>query len=211
VLTVSGIDPGFYPAAWKVGLALGLSPSSAGYEVASILYSESSITPSVVNSIGCAGINQFCPGSMPTGITTAQYVQLTASQQLVGYVWPFWAARVRAVGGIDRAADLYWLNFYPATYKRGAPGSYVVDPNVGALDSGLSRGKTYVTVDDIQAFLDRIHTQSRWKAIKANLAPYAVPGLLAPVGGWKGLLAYGAVAVSLGAWAYLLHEPGARR
>jgi hypothetical protein len=206
VLTVSGIDPGFYPAAWKVGLALGLSPSSAGYDVARILYFESSITPSVVNSIGCAGINQFCPGSMPAGIATAQYVQLTASQQLVGYVWPFLANRVHQYGGIDGARDLEWLNYYPATYRRHAPGSTVVNPHPAGADLPLARGKPYIDAADIEACLTQgpKWQQARWKAIQANLAPFAVPSLLAPVGGWKGLLAYGAFAASLGAWWYLL-------
>jgi hypothetical protein len=174
---VSGIDAAFYPAAWKVGLALGLSPATAGFDVAQILYSESGITPTSINSIGCGGINGFCPGSLTTSITMSAFRQLTASQQLLQYVWPFWAARVRSKGGIDRAVDLYWLNWYPATYVRGAAQSYVVNPNVGALDSSISHGKSYATVADLQAFLDRVKRQARWKAVAKNLAPYAIPGL----------------------------------
>jgi hypothetical protein len=138
-------------------------------------------------------------------------VQLPASQQLVGYVWPFWVARVKAAGGIDRAADLYWLNYYPATYRRHAPATYVVNPNVSSLDRALSGGKTYATVADLQAFLERIRTQARWKAIKANLAPYAAPGLLAPVGGWQGILAGVTLSVSIGGWWWLLTQHKGRR
>lgn len=175
---VSSIDAAFYPAAWKVGLALGLPPTTAGFDISKILYSESSITPSSMNSIGCVGINQFCPGSLPSGITAAAYQQLTASQQLLGYVWPFWAARVKAKGGIDRMRDLYWLNWLPATYYRGAGDSAIVVPNVGALDRAVSQGKTYATASNLDAWVASRCHGTRWLHIAANLAPYAVPPIL---------------------------------
>jgi hypothetical protein len=195
---VSHVDAAFYPAAWSVGTALGLPPATAGYDVAQILYSESTIVPSSMNSIGCGGINGFCPGSL-SGISVADFVKLSASQQLLQYVQPFWAKRVKQFGGIDRAVDLYWLNWYPATYKRGVPGTYIVNPHVGAGDYEISGGRSVATVNDLQAFLTRGANDTRWKAIKQNLAPFAP--IAVPAAASSGLLAYGALVASLGvAW-----------
>ena len=207
MVAVSGIDSEFYPAAWKVGLALGLSPERAGYDVAKLLFSESSITPSAQNSIGCVGINQFCPGSQPAGISPAAYKNLPASQQLLSYVWPFWATRVGQHGGIDRIRDLYWLNYYPATYKRGSPDNAIVNPRVGAGDAVLARGKTYVTAADLDAFIASRCHGTRWLGILGNLSPYAVPALL---GGKNGLVALGIAGAAAGTFWYLFYRKGAR-
>jgi hypothetical protein len=210
---VAGIDQPFYPAAWKVGLALGLTPEDAGYGVAKILYSESGISPSVKNSIGCVGINQFCPGSQPAGITVAAYAQLPASTQLLQYVWPFWANKIRAFApnGISRAVDLYWLNWGVPSghpFVKNAPGNYIVNSNVGTLDRGISGGKTYATVSDLQAWLDRVNNQTKWKAIHANLAPYAVTNLAA-LAGTSSLATAGIVGAAAAFWWFELR--GLRR
>jgi hypothetical protein len=167
----AGIDPAFYPAAWSVGKALGLYPWRAGYDVASILFSESSIWPTAQNSIGCVGINQMCPGTLT--VAPATYISLSASQQLQQYAYPLWLGRVHRYGSIASARDLYWLNYYPATYKPRSSSSTVVNPNTGGGDAALSQGKRYVTAGDLESFLNLRCQGARWNAIHANLAPYA--------------------------------------
>lgn len=193
------MDSPFYPACWVVGSYLGLPPSTAGYNIGGLLYSESSVTPTAINSIGCGGLNGFCPGSLPSGITMSAFRGLSASEQLTKWIGPWWLRRVKQYGGIDDIGDLYWLNYWPATYKRGQSDSAIVNPHVAALDAALAHGKTYVTKGDMIQFLSGRCRGHRWDAIALNLASYAVPGPTLPMLG-----AAVAGAAALGVWWYVL-------
>jgi hypothetical protein len=86
-----------------------------------VMKSESGLSHSITNSMGCVGLIQFCPGG---GLTA--FGQTVASMQAMGGV-----AQLDLVhkyfmpyrGRIKSAEDLYLITFYP--YALGKPDSYV--------------------------------------------------------------------------------------
>lgn len=82
-----------------------------------VLYYESGFDPSIVNSIGCKGINQACPNAIPT---PADYTSWTASEQLAGVVAPMYQRIVARYGPIRSGTRAYQANFLPATLPTAA-------------------------------------------------------------------------------------------
>jgi hypothetical protein len=136
--------------------ALGVDPLDA----AGLLISESTFSPAATNSIGCVGLNQQCPGSQNFlgDMTVDQYTQLTVSQQLP-YVFAFWQNWIDQYGlGSISAAELYWLNFLPATFVPNSSSSYVIsqqgDPWYSSNTGLDSTGSGTITLGDLQTAID---------------------------------------------------------
>lgn len=165
------LDASFAPAVCDVAEAFG---GSDPLGIAALLFSESDINPTIENSIGCVGINQFCPSTAKAmGIEDQQaYRQLSACQQLRNFVFPFWSELVKAhhVPFPVSARDLYWLNFLPATYVPNAPDSHVItrDPGIISENEGFdTQHKGFITAGDMQlALVNAAHGQ-RWDEIAA--------------------------------------------
>jgi hypothetical protein len=131
-----------------------------------LLLSESGLQPSSKHPGGFAsgqyavGINQFAPVNWHyfAPLSAAAYAALTADQQLP-YVEQYFTDRMRE-HGISSAsgADLYWLNYLPATFVPGATDFHVIVTsssgfytNNKSLDHG---GKGFITKGDLQLSLD---------------------------------------------------------
>ena len=131
-----------------------------------VLFSESGFSPSVVNSIGCSGLNQLCQG-IPPG-----YTSWSASQQLQGVVAPMYLSIVSRYGALRSGTRAYQANFLPATlpYKTKlddvlayANSSRDVCPHCGLSQAavydanpGLDyRRRGYIAVDDLAHFISR--------------------------------------------------------
>src|SRR5271169_4457638 len=97
-----------FPAAgsalWAMSDATGVRPEY----VLPVFWLESNFNPSIVNSIGCTGLNQACPGfgvPVPAG-----YGSWSASQQISGIISGEYAAIIKKFGPIRSAARAYQAN-----------------------------------------------------------------------------------------------------
>lgn len=185
-MIVSGVDDAFPAAIVQVAAQLDADP----VDLANVLYSESGIHPSTVNSIGCLGINQFCASSgrenLPGWPGDHAYVQLSASEQLLHFVGPWWG-RLKMQHGISgplTGRDLYWLNFLPGLFVPNAPDSYVITRNASyvADNPGFAQGKSYITAGDISRALVAARSQNpdRWNAIAQAIANAQVQAAPSP-------------------------------
>lgn len=189
------VDVDFDPVCVAAARALGLA---SPVDVAAVLFAESGIKSiatntwtstddaGVVTTHHCYGINQFCDTGTyqaTVDLAPADYLTLPPSAQLRDYVLPFWLRRLASIGQpIATARDLYWINAYPATYRPGAGDDAVVIPHVGDADRGLSRGKSFATAADLDAFMLQAQRRSprRWNEIRARLE-HLVPAPVARV------------------------------
>ena len=122
--------PAYFDSTWASVFvagceAIGVNP----YDFAGLLINESGFNPSAVNGIGCVGLNQICEGSQgifSSYYTADQYTQLTVSQQLP-FVFAYAQQWMSQYGLIEiSAAELYQLNFLPATFQAGESDSFVI-------------------------------------------------------------------------------------
>jgi hypothetical protein len=180
--SVSNIDDDFYGKLVDGARRLGVEPVS----MALVMFAESGINPKAFNAKGGAsGINQFMPATLnkvAPGLDPASYRQLSASQQL-DYVLKFWASLYAAHPGANQGAarDLYWLNFYPATYVPGAPDDYVITTNPKIIAANPAFGSP-ITPGGLKRFLDKqaANSPTRWNAIVDNIQNLTPP-LIGPV------------------------------
>jgi hypothetical protein len=121
--------PDYFDTGWASVFVAGCESIGADpLDVAGLLINESSFDPEATNSISCRGLNQECPGSQNFlgDMTPEQYSQLTVSGQLP-YVFAYWRSWMDKYGlGSISAAELYQLNFLPATFQPGETSSYVI-------------------------------------------------------------------------------------
>lgn len=174
-----------------------------------LMMHESGLNPSSINDDGCAGINQFCPGTLKSYFkgTPQAYRNLSSEEQLKTAI-RFWTDLNRASpGAILSGRDLYWANFLPAGVRPGAPDSYVVaGPGmmVGPLhgedivrkNPSLSKDKRTIYARDIQDVISAEKKKAKFKEASSRLAN-ARGGKTAPsnlvAGG--GSFLFGALAV----------------
>jgi hypothetical protein len=160
--------PDFGAALWRVSDATGIRPE---WQLP-VLYLESGFDPSIVNSIGCSGLNQFCPGSYAqyVSVPVDQYRAWPASQQLAGPVLAYWRDALR-YGPIRSAARLMLAQLGPALLGTApALGSvvYAAPSAAYAGNSGFdTAGKGYFTVQDLA---DAMGRASRAPAVQQALA-----------------------------------------
>jgi Transglutaminase-like superfamily len=134
--------------------------------IVKLLLSESGLNPSATNSSGFAagqyavGINQLAPVNWGyfSPMSAAQYAGLTAEAQLP-YVFAYWGNVMKGAGiSTASAADLYWLNFLPATFVKDATDEHVIVSSSSGYytnNAGLDHGsKGYITKGDLQKSLD---------------------------------------------------------
>ncbi len=149
--------PDYFDTGWAGVFVAGCEAIGANpLDVAGLLMNESGFNPSEQNSIGCVGLNQQCPGSQNflNDYTVNQYLALPISEQL-SYVFAWWQSRMSAAGvSTISAAELYQLNFLPATFTPGESSSYVIsskgDPYY-ASNAGLdTTGDGQITLGDLQ-------------------------------------------------------------
>jgi len=144
--------PAFGAALWQVSDTLGIRPE---WQLP-VLYLESGFDPSIVNSIGCVGLNQFCPnasGQYPyLPVPVDQYRAWPASQQLAGPVLAYWRDALR-YGPIRSAARLMLAQLGPALLATARTLGSVVYAAPGAAYAGNSgfdtAGKGYFTLQDL--------------------------------------------------------------
>jgi hypothetical protein len=170
---VQNLPASFWSALWAVASRLGASP----YVLGLVLYEESGINPAEKNSIGCVGINQFCPGTYEyfVDMPPAQYLELSAEEQLT-YVAKYWASKPRA--GLASVRDVFWLSLTPVTWVPNAdPSTVVNDPAklgasyaaaVAVANPGIAVNGV-ITAGSIDAYLARFEASAGWQYAKAQL------------------------------------------
>lgn len=112
-----------------------------------VLWNESAFDPTIVNSIGCTGVNQQCPPNVPSG-----YASWSASQQISATAGPAWRADIAKYGPIRSGTKLYVANLYPAALAHASTLDSMVTNNASVLDAnpGIDRGhKGYISVGDM--------------------------------------------------------------
>ena len=134
-----------------------------------VLYSESGLNPAIVNSIGCAGINQLCPFAWPI---PAGYTSWTASQQLAGPVTSMFGQLIAKYGPLNSGTRVYIANFLPADLPQATSLGYVLARRGGAVyaaNSGLDFQKDgSITVGDMAHFVSKAASSSYVKQIIAQ-------------------------------------------
>lgn len=149
-----------FQALWDVANRLNADPKVLGL----ILFEESGMDPGAWNRFNCAGINQFCPGTYESyvSVPVAEYVTWSMAEQLVP-VGQYWASKPD--GGLDTARDLFWLSFWPKTWRKNASRDTVVvsDPSVVAANPAIAPGKSVITAGDIDDYLDSVRQSPGWQ------------------------------------------------
>lgn len=154
--------PAFGDALWKVSDETGIRPEWALPVIS--LETRGTFDPAIVNSIGCVGINQFCPSaySRYVHVPVEEYRRWSASRQLAGPVLDFWKNAVRAYGPIRSATKLMMAQFGMPTISKPLDGVVFRSPskeysaNCTTRPCGLDpTGKGYITVRDIANMLAR--------------------------------------------------------
>jgi hypothetical protein len=162
--------PAFGDALWRVSDALGIRPE---WQLP-VLHLESGFDPSIVNSIGCVGLNQFCPNAagqfayLPVPVD--QYRAWPASQQLAGPVLAYWHDAMR-YGPIRSATRLMLAQLGPALLGSAPTPGSVVYAAPGAAYTGNSgfdtAGKGFFTVQDLANAMAR---ESATPAVRQAIA-----------------------------------------
>ena len=152
------VDAAFPATLWNPFYAkTGIRPEW----IVPVLASESGLNPSIVNSIGCIGINQACPWAVPT---PPGYGSYTASQQLAGVVLGMYEAIIAKYGPLRSGVRVYQANFLPASLSKataldsvlarrpsgGCPGGAANSQYVYCANSGFDTDHTgVITVGDL--------------------------------------------------------------
>jgi len=160
--------PSYFDTGWASVFVAGCEAIGAyPLDVAGLLINESGFNPGAKNSIGCVGLNQICQASysiFSSDYTVDQYTQLTVSEQLP-YVFAYWQQWLDkySISSIS-AADLYWLNFLPATFVPNSPSSYVISQQGDAYYSANASldvtGSGTITKGDLQQVIENAETNN---------------------------------------------------
>jgi hypothetical protein len=120
------------------------------------LYSESGFSTSVVNSIGCTGLNQLCPFAWPI---PAGYATWSASQQLSGPISSMFGQLIAKYGPLNSGTRTYLANFLPGLLPTATSLSSVIATRGGAVyaaNAGLDYQNTgVIRVSDLAHFIKR--------------------------------------------------------
>lgn len=189
--------PDYFDTGWASVFVAGCQAIGADPgDVAGLLISESGFNPSAQNSIGCVGLNQQCPGSQNFlgDMTVDEYTQLTVSAQLP-YVFAYFQNWLTKYGlGSISGAELYQLNFLPATFQPGESSSFVIsqsgDPWYSSNTSLDPDGKGSITLGDLQTAITNAQNNhpDLWNYIQTqiDLAGGIFPSTTSMV--WGGLV-----------------------
>jgi hypothetical protein len=205
-----GLDTAALQALWALSDAGG---PRVEYSLP-VLYAESSFDSTVINSIGCVGLNQACSGFLNSlGVDAATYASWPASEQIRRGFAPYMLGYSPLKSGVR----VYQANYLPATLKTATALSDVITASPSPYyndNKGFdTAGKGYITLQDLA---DSVARAAAHPAVQnAIAAAYALrPGespsdpvygtdFLHPV--TKGvLIALGIIGVS-GAIAYTIH------
>jgi hypothetical protein len=157
-----------WQALWTWSQTLGTTPQILGL----LLFEESGMDPGVANSMGCVGLNQFCPGTYESWVDldADDYLDLSMKEQL-DYIGPYWQSKPD--GAFDSTRDLFWLSLTPVTWVRHASsGTVVNDANilgaryatqVASANSGIAQGRSTITAGDIDSYLDSVAQSPGWQ------------------------------------------------
>jgi len=164
--------PDYFDTLWASVFVAGCEAIGANpYDVAGLLLNESGFNPSATNSIRCVGLNQMCPGSQNflSDMSVDQYTSRGVAEQLP-YVFAFWQNWLAQYNLITiSAAELYWLNFLPATFVPYSPPWHVIsqqgDPYYSSNQSLDVTGDGQITLWDLQLAI--------WNAESNNASEYA--------------------------------------
>jgi hypothetical protein len=195
---VHDVSDQFWQDLWDVANRLGTTP----YVLGLLLFEESGLNPAAKNSIGCVGINQFCPGETHgqpdyskgtypgfVDIPVEQYLALSPEGQLP-YVAKYWAAGPS--GSLASARDVFWRSLLPATWKPNAdPSAVVNDPAIlGAhYAAQVAAGNPItpsvketgvITAGDIDAYLASVEASPGWQYAMDRIAANNPDGSGAP-------------------------------
>jgi len=162
--------PAFGDALWKVSDQLGIRPE---WQLP-VLALESGFNPAILNSGGCVGLNQFCPGTYEkyVYVPVSEYRTWSASQQLSGPVFKFWQGAIEQ-GPIRSSTRLMVSQLGTALLKTTPSLDSVVYPapssgyygNCSVFDPGCKRG--YFTVRDVANEMTR---QARKPEVQGAIA-----------------------------------------
>ena len=174
------LDNAFYTTIWQVYTATGIRPEW----IVPVLYAESGLNPGVINSIGCAGLNQLCAGWLQTiGMTAEQYAALPASEQLTTGVIPYMTDAVSRYGRLRSGTRVYQANYLPATLSTArsltsviasAPSAYY------AQNKGFdTQNKGYITLQDLANSVARAVSTPTVRAVLDQVysGPYISAGI----------------------------------
>jgi len=204
--------PSYFDTGWASVFVAGCEAIGANpYDVAGLLINESGFNPSATNSIGCVGLNQMCPGSQNflSDYSADQYTQLTVSQQLP-YVFVYFSNWMNQYGLLTiSAAELYQLNFLPATFQPGESSSFVIsqqgDPYYSSNTSLDPGGTGQITLGDLQTAISNAEANnSDLYTYLAEMISLAGGPLAIPSWPW---LAAGSFAAGFAAF-YLMKKYG---
>jgi hypothetical protein len=163
--------PTFGDALWRVSDVAGIRPE---WQLP-VLYLESGFDPSIVNSIGCTGLNQFCPNAagqyVYVPVPIDQYRAWSASEQLAGPILAYWRDALR-YGSIRSATRLMLAQLGPALLASATSLDspvYAAPSRAYAANSGFDvDGKGYFTVGDLAAAMARASASSAVRQALAN-------------------------------------------
>jgi hypothetical protein len=164
---VALVDDAFWPLLVADAHRWGADPRV----VAQVMMSESGLDPSAWNRAGDAiGLNQLAPVNhhLFAPLTREEYHALSASEQWKAGASKFFDAELTAhpEAGHDVAA-LYWLNYKPGTYVKGASEDFDIGPDAG---NPLLMIDGTVTPASLRAFATRDQRSPRWKSVLAAIA-----------------------------------------
>lgn len=179
-VSVSKIDDAFWPALVTDARAWGVDPR----DLAAVMFAESGLNPRAVNPDpegGAVGINQLFRSNwkkflFDRGMSVEEYSALPASEQWKRVAGPFFRGvieshpDVRGAAPENRARDLYWLNYKPATYVPNAPEDHPIGKD--SANSALQLpGDPIVRPAGLRAFLEKQQRQGgpRWAGILAAI------------------------------------------
>jgi hypothetical protein len=140
------LDAASYPALWALFDAGGPRPEY----VLPVLYSESGFESTVINSIGCAGVNQACSQLLASlGVTAQTYATWPASEQITKCLTPY----MLNDKPLNSGTRVYQANFLPATLSTATTLDSVLATSPGAVysaNAGLDTTKAgVITVQDL--------------------------------------------------------------
>ncbi len=163
------LDPASYVALWSLFDQGGPRPEY----VLPVLWAESSFDPTVINSIGCAGVNQACQGLLnQLGVSAATYASWPASQQIRLGLTPY----MLAYSPLRSGTRVYQANYLPVTLATARSLSSVLaraGTSYYSSNAGFDTDrKGFITVQDLANSVARAAAQPAVQ--RAIAAAYAL-------------------------------------
>lgn len=204
------LDSASFPALWALHDAGGPRPEY----VLPVLFAESRFNPGIINSIGCAGVNQACSALLGSlGVTAQEYAAWPASEQIQKAVTPYMLAN----SPLNSGTRVYQANFLPATLKTKKALSSILATSPSAVYAANAGFDTHHTgVIRIADLANSVAHAAAQPAVKAAIeSAYALrPGWFPrnPVYGtdylqtWQKVLIASGILFGSGCIAYYIAE-----